>query len=69
MSTTDALSKVYKLIVKLARQTPQAFRGDANKVEYLRSAAVGFQCAQEPLSRVGTMGLTFQQLHAELAAS
>lgn len=69
VSESDSLSKVYKLIVKLSRQAPQAFRGDANKVEYLRNAVVGFPWAKEPLSRVGTMGLTFQQLHAELAAS
>lgn len=69
LSETEALSKVYKLIVKLARQAPQAFRGDANKVEYLRNAVVGHSWAKEPLSRVGTMSLTFQQLHAELAAS
>ena len=69
ISATDALSKVYQLIVKLARQAPQSFRGDVNKVEYLRNAVVGHGWAKEPLSRVGTMSLTFQQLHAELAAS
>ena len=69
LSASDSLSKVYKIIVKLSRQAPQAFRGDANKVEYLRNAVVGYHWAKEPLSRVGTMHLTFQQLHAELAAS
>ena len=68
-TASDSLSKVYKLIVKLARQAPQAFRGEANKVEYLRNAVVGHHWAKEPLSRVGTMSLSFQQLHAELAAS
>ena len=69
LTETEALSKTYKLIVKLTRQGPLAFRGDANKVEYLRNAVIGWHWAKEPLSRVGTMNLTFQQLHAELAAS
>ena len=69
LTETEALSKTYKLIVKLTRQGTQAFRGDANKVEYLRNTVIRSHWAKNPLSRVGTMRLTFQQLHAELAAS
>ena len=66
MDIAVALEKVYKLILKLARQVPLAHRGDAHKVEYLSSAVAGYVWATEPLARVATSGLNFQQLYGEL---
>lgn len=64
--TAGALAKVYKRILTMSRQVPITHRGDAHKIEFLRTAVVGHRWAKEPLSRVATAGLTFQQLYAEL---
>eukprot|EP00171_Calliarthron_tuberculosum_P023415 IDg23415t1 len=64
-----ALEKVYKLITKLSPQVPQSHRGEAHKIEYLRNSTVGFSWATEPLSRIATHGLSFQQLYGELEAA
>lgn len=64
-----ALSNLYKAIIKLSRQAPRSHQGDAHKVEFLRNAVVGMPWSSEPLSRVATHSLTFQQLYAELEAA
>lgn len=64
-----ALASTYKLILKLGPQVPLSYRGEAHKVDFLRGAVVGYAWANEPLSRVATQGLTFQQLYGELEAS
>lgn len=64
-----ALAKVYKLILKLSRQVPASHRGDAHRIEFLRRAVIGYDWSREPLSRVATNGLTFQQLYGELEAA
>lgn len=64
-----SLEKTYKLITKLAPQVPRSHRGDAHKVEFLRNAVVGNSWATEPLSRIATHGLSFQQLYGELEAA
>lgn len=61
-----ALEKVYKLILKLSRQVPASHRGDAHRIEFLRSAVIGYNWYREPLSRVATNDLSFQQLYGEL---
>ena len=66
MDIAVALEKVYKRILKLARQVPLAHRGDAHKVEYFSSAVAGYVWATEPLARVATSGLNLQQLYGEL---
>lgn len=58
-----ALEQTYKTITKLAPQVPRSHQGDAHKVEFLRNAVVGSPCDTEPLSRIATHGLTFQQLY------
>lgn len=63
---SDDMEKVYKTITKLARQAPITHRGDAHKVEFLSSAVAGFEWAKEPLARIATVGLKFQQLYGEL---
>lgn len=64
-----ALEQTYKTITKLAPQVPRSHQGDAHKVEFLRNAVVGSPWATEPLSRIATHGLTFQQLYGELEAA
>lgn len=64
--TASALAKVYKRILNMSRQVPLTHRGDAHKIEFLRTAVVGQSWARVPLSRVATEGLTFQQLYSEL---
>lgn len=66
---TAALEQTYKTITKLAFQVPRAYQGDEHKVEFLRKAVVGSPWATEPLSRIATNQLTFQQLYGELEAA
>eukprot|EP00171_Calliarthron_tuberculosum_P009184 IDg9184t1 len=61
LSESDALQKVYKLITKLSPQVSQSHRGDANKIGFLRNSTVGCNWATEPLGRIATHRLTFQQ--------
>lgn len=61
--------RFYKVITKLSRQGPASHRGDAHKVEFLRNAVVGSGWSHEPLSRVATDGVSFQQLYGELEAA
>ena len=39
---SDALAKVHNIINKLSRQGPASHRGEAQKIEFLRQAVVGF---------------------------
>ena len=64
-----ALALTYKSIIKLSRQAPRSHQGDAHKVEFLRNAVIGMSWSSEPLSRVATHQLTFQQLYSELEAA
>ncbi|GAB0489865.1 hypothetical protein MMPV_001091 [Pyropia vietnamensis] len=66
---TAALEKTYKTISKLAPQVPRSHHGESYKVEFLRNAVVGNSWATEPLSRIATHCLTFQQLYGELEAA
>lgn len=71
-SDTDAakaLSKVYKAILKMSRQVPLPHRGDEHRVEFLRHALIGQSWARDPLARVATNALTFQQLYGELESA
>ena len=69
VESSAALSKIYNSVIKLSRQAPRSHQGDAHKVEFLRNAVVGMPWSNEPLSRVATHNLTFQQLYAELEAA
>lgn len=64
-----ALMKVYKAILKLSRQVPVSHRGDAHRIEFLRRSVVGYNWSHEPLSRVATHNLSFQQVYGELEAA
>ena len=57
-----------KSIIKFSRQAPRYRQGDAHKVEFLRNTVVGMPWSSEPLSRVATHQLTFQNLYSELEA-
>lgn len=50
----------------MSRKVPLTHKGDAHKIEFLRTAVVGHSWAKEPLRRVATAGLKFQQLYSEL---
>ena len=60
--------KVYKLIKKLSQEVPLSYRGKSHKVEFLRNAIIRYPWATEPLSRIATHGLSFQQIYGELEA-
>lgn len=64
-----ALAKVYRQIINLSRQVPASHHGEAHRIEFLRRAVVGYDWSREPLSRVATHSLTFQQLYGELEAA
>ena len=53
----------------MAPLVPRSHQGDANSVDFLHHAVLGYEWATEPLSRVATHDLSFQQLYGELAAS
>lgn len=65
IDAATALAKVYKLILKLSRQVPASHRGDAHRIEFLRRAVIGYNWSREPLSRVATNDLSFQELYGE----
>ena len=69
MEESAALAKLYRIITKLSRQAPSSHRGDAHKLEFLLNAVVGSAWSREPLSRVATHNLSFQQLYGELEAA
>lgn len=50
----------------MSRKVPLTNRGDAHKIEFLRAAIICDQWVKEPLSRIATAALSFQQLYAEL---
>ena len=62
----EAPAKLYKIITKLSLQVPPSHRGNAHKIQFLRNAVVGCEWATEPLSRIATHNLSFQQLYGEL---
>lgn len=66
---TTALERTYHEITRLSPQVPQSHHGDAHKVDFLRNAVVGNAWATEPLSRIATHRLSFQQLYGELEAA
>lgn len=69
MEKSAALAQIYKSIIELSRQAPGSHQGDALKAEALRSAVVGIQWWNEPLSRVATNSLSLQHLYSELEAT
>ena len=62
VEVSEALGRVYMAITKLGPQVPQSHRGEAQRVEFLRTAVIGYDWAVEPLSRISTHRLSFQQL-------
>lgn len=66
---SSCFSKVYQLILKFSRHVPQSHRGDSHRVGFLRKAVLSYGWGHEPLSRVATHFLSFQQLYGELETS
>lgn len=56
------------MIQKLSRQGPASNQGDAHRTEVLLRAVIVFPWSHEPLSRVATHCLNFQQVYGELEA-
>ncbi len=65
----QALEKVYKTITKLALQVSMSHRGDAHKIAILGNVVAEHKSATEPIIRIATHQLTFQQLYGELEAA
>eukprot|EP00170_Pyropia_yezoensis_P001558 contig_6780_g1562 len=64
-----ALADTYKMIVRLSPLVPQAYRSDANKLDFLRSAVLGYPWANSSLRKLNAGNITFQQLYTDLQSS
>jgi len=69
MTVDLALVEVYKRVSSRSRMVPSAYKGEEHRVAFLRGAVTGYNWAAEPLSRIATHNLCFQQLYAELSWS
>jgi len=69
MTVDLALVEVYKRVSSRSRMVPAAYQGEEHRVAFLRGAVIGYTWAAEPLSRIATHNLSFQQLYAELSSS
>lgn len=69
MKVFVGFAKLYILILKLSKQVPTSFRGDAHRIGFLQKAILSYQLAREPLPRVATHNFSFQQLYGDLEAS
>lgn len=63
------LANVYKAILETSRQVPVSHRADAHRVEFLHRALIVQEWVRDPLLRVATNELTFQELYSELEAA
>lgn len=66
MTEQEALVETYRTVAKASKLLPPSHPGEAHRVNYLRGAVVGYFWAREPLSRIPTARLVFQQLYGEL---
>lgn len=69
MTEEKALMETYKTVAKVSKLLPTSHKGEAHRVNYLRGAVVGYSGATEPLSRIPTAQLGFQQLYVELQSA
>ena len=69
MTVDLALVQVYKRVSSRSRMVPAAYQGEEHRVAFLRGAVIGCTWATEPLSRIDTHNLSFQQLYTELSSS
>lgn len=60
---------MYKRILNMKPKVPESHQENTHKIELFRAAVTGYQWAKEPLSRVATAGISFQQLYSELKIS
>lgn len=67
--TKTALMDTYNMIVRLTPLVPQTYRSDANMVDFLRSAAVGYPWATSSLQKLNAGNMTFQQFYTDLQSS
>jgi len=69
MTVNLALVKVYERVSRRSRMVLAADQGDEHRIAFLRGVVIGYTWAAEPLSRIATHNLSFQQLYAELSSS
>jgi len=69
MTVDLALVEVYKRVSSRSTMVPAADQGEEHRVAFFRGAVIGCTWAAEPLSRIATDNLLFQQLYAELSSS
>lgn len=69
MTEEKALMETYKTVAKVSKLLPISHKGEAHRINYLRGAVVGYSWATEPLSRIPTAQLGFQQLYGELQSA
>ncbi len=63
------MERLDRIITKLSLQDPASHPGNAQRIEFLRNAVVGSEWASEPLSRMATQNLSYQQLHGGIEAA
>lgn len=66
VDTAAALAVVPKEMFAMFQQVSEFYWSDPHKIEFLRKSVVGRQWAEDPLSRIATTELSFQQLYAVL---
>ena len=65
----ETLAKGHKTINKLSPQVPVSHRGNKDRIQFLRNAVLGYEWTAEPLSRIESQDLLFQQLYSEIEAT
>jgi len=69
MTVDLALVEVYKRVSSRSSMVPAAYQGEEHRVAFLRGSVIGYTWTAQPLSRIATHNLSFQQLYAELCSS
>ena len=62
---SDALARVHNIANKLSLQAPASHRDEAHRIKFLHQAVFGFDWAKDPLTRIATNNLTFEELYRE----
>lgn len=57
------------MIVRLTLLAPQTYRSDANRVDFMLSAVVGYPWATSSLLKLNTGIMTFQQSYMDVQSS
>lgn len=66
LEPSKAISQVYEMILRISSQYLASHCGDPHRTEFFKTAIVACDWAREPLSRIASHNLTFQQLCGKL---